>query len=134
MHIAGREVAPETGTPHLQGYVRFPNTQRFSWWKNQFPTAHVELKKGLEEQAWNYCDKAGDLVIKKGVPLTIEEEKLDRQGAAVAVMTLIDDGARLHDIRTRFPAFYFFNRSRVRDYKKDRDWWEHNDRSDLPDV
>lgn len=42
------------GREHYQGYVRFEQVVRFSWWKNQYPTWHVEARRGREWQAWQY--------------------------------------------------------------------------------
>lgn len=60
--VIGREVCPTTGKVHYQGYVRFSTAVRFSWWKNQFPTAHVEARKGTEAEAAAYCRKDRQLV------------------------------------------------------------------------
>lgn len=46
----GKEVAPTTGTPHLQGFVRFAQPVRLSWWKNQFPKASARIRLGTEEE------------------------------------------------------------------------------------
>lgn len=50
----GKEVAPETGTPHLQGYVTFPRAMRLAALKKLAPTAHWEVAKVLD---WNYSLK-----------------------------------------------------------------------------
>lgn len=58
--IYGREVAPETGTPHLQGFAYFPNKATFKKVKALFPRAHIEIMKGTAEQAIVYCKKEGN--------------------------------------------------------------------------
>lgn len=58
--IAGHEVAPTTGTKHLQGYVEFPNARRLSNLKKSFPTEiHWEIAKGDRMSNIKYCSKEG---------------------------------------------------------------------------
>jgi len=42
----GKEIAPGTGTPHLQGYVVCWEPQRLSFFKKQIPRAHLEPMRG----------------------------------------------------------------------------------------
>lgn len=58
--VFGREVAPTTGTPHLQGYVYFEAPKRLSWLRNHFISCHYEIARGSHEDASNYCKKEGD--------------------------------------------------------------------------
>jgi len=61
--VYGRETAPETGTPHLQGYVRFKKPKRFHAIKEYLnPRIHLEVRRGTEGQAAKYCKKDGDFV------------------------------------------------------------------------
>lgn len=58
--IVGEEIAPETGTPHLQGYLELKKQCAFSTLKKLIPRAHFETqRKGTGEQAANYCKKDG---------------------------------------------------------------------------
>jgi len=57
----GKEVAPSTGTPHLQGYIYFENAKSFATLLKLLPKgSHIEVAKGnaLENKA--YCEKDGD--------------------------------------------------------------------------
>lgn len=63
--IYGREIAPETGTRHLQGYIHFPTTRsvkamgaKFAW--------HLEPAKADSKANYDYCSKSGDF-FEKGV-------------------------------------------------------------------
>lgn len=60
--IIGEEIAPETKTPHLQGYVQLLKQTAFStikkWWKDNFDALpHIERAKGDPEQNYKYCSK-----------------------------------------------------------------------------
>lgn len=49
------------GTPHLQGYVRFPHAKVFSTVKREISDrAHVEVARGSPLQASSYCKKEQD--------------------------------------------------------------------------
>lgn len=61
-----REVAPETGTPHLQGYlVLKPNPKNkngytLKWLKDNIdPFIHWEPRRGTHQQAVDYCNSTG---------------------------------------------------------------------------
>lgn len=58
--IIGTEVAPTTGTPHLQCYIRFRNGTAFSTVSKIFPQAHVTRALGNAQQNFIYCSKDGN--------------------------------------------------------------------------
>lgn len=58
--IVGKEVAPTTGTPHLQGYVEFNVQRTVNSVIKSFKGCHVEIRRGTREQARDYCAKGGD--------------------------------------------------------------------------
>jgi len=74
-HVYGREVAPGTGTPHLQGYVCFLNRKSGQQVKKLLPTAHWEAKsrKSTPKQASDYCKKEGDFVEEGVLPAAQNE-------------------------------------------------------------
>jgi hypothetical protein len=73
--IYGKEVAPDTGTPHLQGYIQGKRSQRLSWLKkNIHPTAHFEIARGKPDQNIAYCSKEGDFT-ERGQPTTQGKRK-----------------------------------------------------------
>jgi len=55
----GREVAPTTGTVHLQGYVVFKSNQRLSAVTKKMPGCHVLVANGTTAQNIEYCSKDG---------------------------------------------------------------------------
>lgn len=63
------EIAPSTGTPHLQGYLHHKNALRFDSIRKWFPW-HIEIMKGSFHQNQVYCSKQ-DTLLKFGTePLT----------------------------------------------------------------
>lgn len=59
--IFGREIAPTSGTPHLQGYVVFNNARSFESVRTSFPDGtHIEPAKGSSDQNITYCSKSGN--------------------------------------------------------------------------
>jgi len=57
----GREVAPTTGTRHLQGYIRFRDGKSLRSARRILNGAHVEVARTIR-QAIEYCHKEGDFV------------------------------------------------------------------------
>lgn len=57
--VYGREVCPNTGKEHLQGYVEFENAKTLEAVKKFMGSVrlHVEKRKGTAKQASDYCKK-----------------------------------------------------------------------------
>jgi len=66
--IFGKEIAPETGTPHLQGYVVFNSGIRLTTLKNKHAKMHWEAAKGNAAQNYKYCSKGGLFTEKGEIP------------------------------------------------------------------
>lgn len=61
--IYGKEVAPSTGTPHLQGFIYFENARSFKALKTVLPWRIVpRYKTSTNEQAIEYCKKENNWV------------------------------------------------------------------------
>lgn len=59
--IYGKEIAPETQTPHLQGFVIWEHAKSFSASKKSIsPRVHLEAIKGTPYDNFLYCSKNGD--------------------------------------------------------------------------
>jgi len=71
--VYGRETAPDTGTPHLQGYIVFKTNKRLGAVKNILPRAHWSIAKGDAAQNYAYCTKDGDFEEMGIKPLTKKE-------------------------------------------------------------
>lgn len=127
-HVCGVEKG-EKGTPHLQGYIRFDNSCKLSWWKNQFPKAHVENREGTETQAATYAAKEGDVRIDKGVNCDERKRYASKHEEVEEVIAEIEKGEKYGQIRNRHKAFCFWHRRNVIDYihdhnmlQSDPDW------------
>lgn len=61
--VLGKEICPTTGRKHLQGYIEFPRSNKFSTIKKKLgQTAHIEARRGTSIQAADYCKKDGDFL------------------------------------------------------------------------
>jgi len=52
-----REICPQTGREHIQGYVMFAKRVGLSFLKKLDGTAHFEPRRGTHDQAKDYCSK-----------------------------------------------------------------------------
>lgn len=134
VHVAGREVG-ESGTPHLQGYIRFLQPCKLGYWKNQLPRAHVELRKGPEPAAIAYCKKDNNMLIEK-LPEDTDVERPPKKGRfeyAELICDLIEQGTPISEIYKKHRGFYFYNRRAILQVKSDVARWKH-DPDHVPDV
>ncbi len=61
--IFGKETAPSTGTPHLQGYMELSAKVSFTVLLRTLPPGiHIERRRGSAKQARRYCMKDGNFV------------------------------------------------------------------------
>lgn len=69
LYCIGEEVG-EKGTPHLQGYMEFPNPKQWKTVQNLFKKkAHIEKAKGNRKANLKYCKKDGKFHSNFPVPL-----------------------------------------------------------------
>lgn len=68
--IYGKEVAPLTGTPHLQGFIVFNSSKRLKAAVKLLPGSHVSLAKGNSKQNIAYCSKEGKFTVRGEPPLS----------------------------------------------------------------
>lgn len=131
--VAGHEICPDTKRPHIQGYIRWKNVKRFSWWKNQFPTTHVEVRQGTEKQAIDYC-------LKEGTPIVDErpyseaikpqgEEPTNERAAFAMFARLVDEGHNWWEIRKTLPYLCWKHRTNCLKWMSDHKW-----KVDYPDY
>jgi len=65
--IYGKEIAPETGTPHLQGFVCFNNAKTERAARGILRGCHVDVARSTVAANIAYCSKSGD-VFQRGDP------------------------------------------------------------------
>jgi len=79
--IYGREIAPETGTPHLQGYVYFHNQKTHRSVMKILPASWMERSKGTALENRNYAIKKNDFFEAGEIPVDkTEAQKRGGQG------------------------------------------------------
>lgn len=76
--VFGHEVAPTTGTPHLQGFIMFKSQKDFSAVRKIFPAGtHIEKKIASDFVNERYCKKDGDYFEKGEIPNQGKRTDLD---------------------------------------------------------
>lgn len=119
--IYGKEVAPTTGTPHLQGYLQMEKKIRMAGLKKLFE-AHYTLANGSADQNIAYCSKEGD-VFEKG-QVTRERQRSELENFKNDVKSGLYDRKRLREehslVCAKYPRF-------VEDYLRD-----HRPEPELP--
>ena len=106
--IFGREVG-ESGTPHLQGFVRFKNRIVFNKVARLIPGSHLTLSS-YPDKAAEYCRKDGDFEEFGTLPLQESGKRSDLDQFKEAVIAglvpskevLMDDWASMY---ARYPKF-----------------------------
>lgn len=68
--VCGREIGPECGTPHMQGYIRFPTQRSVTSVRKKLKGAHVEIAKGDAASNRVYCTKGQDFFEEGRCPLS----------------------------------------------------------------
>lgn len=75
--VVGKEIAPTTNTPHLQGYAFFKKKLRRSQVSQAIPGAWLDTAKGSHKENRDYCAKGGDFKEFGTFPLEPEEVGAD---------------------------------------------------------
>lgn len=111
-----QEVAPTTGTPHMQWYLYFKNKITFGSLKKKLPRSHIKICMGNADENRTYIfgpyDKVqpdGSLKHKDANPTAIEWGDIPSQGARKDLDTLRDrimNGARVDDIAVENPILF----------------------------
>lgn len=73
--IIGRERAPTTGTPHLQGFFSLRDRHDLDYVRDKLPPGvHCEIARGSAQQNREYCSKGGEY--REGGTLLTESTRL----------------------------------------------------------
>lgn len=112
--VAGKEVG-ESGTNHIQGFVRFTVNMRLSAVKKLNARAHWEITRGTTRQAADYCKKEGDFEEVGEMPMTAEEKgEMER-----ARWEEIRQKAKSGDIETIEPQVYVVHYRTLKEIARD---------------
>lgn len=77
--VYGHEVAPTTGTRHLQGYIYFSNKLTFPRVKRLLPKgSHIEVARGTPAENTTYCSKGTDIYTAGTEPAQGERTDLEK--------------------------------------------------------
>jgi len=114
--IYGREIAPTTGTPHLQGYIYFHNQRQHRAVTRMLPRAVVSPAKGSASQNRKYCTKDNDFFEFGEIPMeaSVARAKGGAGNAArfSAAIELAEKG-KIDDIKRDDPQLYLIHGPRL---------------------
>lgn len=119
--VQGKEVAPTTGTKHLQVYVQFLKKIRLTGVKKLYPTAHIEPARGSPAQNREYCIKDGDFM-ESGEPVK-QGQRSDLNEFKLAIDNGINDGKGYGQIigelrELNYGSYIRYERSLSRDIQR----------------
>lgn len=101
--VYGREVAPTTGTPHLQGYCRFATSMPRATLSRHLPRANLQQARGTPQQNRAYCVKDGDFTERGSLPAPRGRGDLMAAIAAVretsSIKSVVSGGFNLQSIK-----------------------------------
>lgn len=99
--VFGHEVAPTTGTPHLQGFILFENQTAFGTVRKLIPRANIQTRRATDFQASEYCKKEGDFFEAGTAPQ--QGRRFDIENAVKAIL---DGTTTTTEIVTENPTLY----------------------------
>jgi hypothetical protein len=120
--VCGKEIAPTTGTPHLQGYAYWKGKKRFKSLKKDLPRANIRIAKGTAKQNKRYSSKQ---------QLWYENGEMPEQGKRTDVdhaRDVISERWRMRDLteQVRTPGALTVARAYLTYHEPERDF--------MPDV
>ena len=100
----------EDGTPHIQGYLRFPNARNREAVSRLLPRAHLEKANGTWKDNWIYCSKEGKVFVEKGHSLE-EAEK----GQKIPFDVMYQDMKKMAPVEfeEKYPKEWYMRRDKV---------------------
>jgi len=117
--IFGKEVAPQTGTPHLQGFVSFKARKRLTQVKSILPgDPHLLAAVGTPQQNRTYCIKEdafeefGAIPESQGKRNELEEFKESVKAGETSMKVLMEAHS---DVCAKYPRFVkeYLNQQRI---------------------
>lgn len=120
--IISHEVGKETNTPHIQGFLYFKNKSTISRISKNLPRAHIEITKGSNQQAIDYCRKDQNIIFEHGeIPI-----KPGKRTDLDDVRRAVQEGEDMVSIINNYPANYQALRyaEKIRTYLEPKRNWQ----------
>lgn len=92
--VGGQEIAPTTGTPHIQGYISFPNQRSSNAIRKLLSNSFVQPAKGSPQSNYDYCTKEESEIYEIGNKPSGQGSRTD----IVEIVNKIEQGASAKDI------------------------------------
>lgn len=112
--VLGREVAPNTGTPHIQGFFNLRTPRKFETLKKMFKTAHFEKAKASDEENFTYCTKSDPEPFIYG-----ECQSQGKRNDLDQVKTAIKSGATKFQLMEQFSETYSSHSKFIESYSQE---------------
>lgn len=103
--IFGKEIAPSTGTLHLQGYMQFEKKKYFSTIAKYLPGCHITKVMGSSQDNINYCNKVDSEFYEWGIVRSIARGRAKQQADWDFILSKAESGD-LRYIRENHPREY----------------------------
>lgn len=119
--VLGREIAPTTGTPHIQGYLEFKSPKKFTTLKKMMPRARLVPRNGTAAQAAEYCKKDDNFE---------EWGQISHQGKRSDIQTvrdMLNEGSNMRDVVQVSNTYQAIRMAEVhlKYFEKPRTWKPH---------
>jgi len=114
--VYGREIAPETGTPHLQGYLYFDNQRQRRSVSSLLPRSRLDVANGSASQNRIYCTKEENFYEVGDIPVDASEaRRRGGVGNAVRYKSAIELARRgdMDGIRESDPQMFLLHGPRL---------------------
>lgn len=103
--IWGKEIAPSTGTPHLQGYVQLKKRKYFNVICKSLPNIHITIIRGSSQDNIDYCQKVDEDYFEYGEHRSVARGRAKQKEDWDILVNLASEG-QLDEIREHNPREY----------------------------
>lgn len=110
----GTELAPTTGTPHLQGFLYFTNARSVESIRAKLPGVDVRIARGSSDQCITYCQKDGDFTERGTRPMS-QADKGDAERARWATALSLARTGSFDEIEPVILLRYYSSIRRIHD-------------------
>lgn len=99
--VYGKEIAPTTSTPHLQGYIQLKEAKTLLAMRTMMgPRYHLEARQGTTKQAIDYCKKDG--IFTEHGKISVRDAKDDCWGDCIRLAEAGD----MTTIKSEYPRIF----------------------------